>query len=129
MYLFKIHVFHGLVHSRDDLTHALGHLFHRYGRLHPTCDSIDTGSQSEKVETFSLLPDSILSVDTCAIVVALLQSLHTREKRDCMHLYLFQLVLLSSLILVCLLGLSLQALRSELWAESEVLSGRNHVIQ
>lgn len=80
IYLLEIHGFHGLVHASHDIRHAPCDLPHGNGCLHPARHGIDPASEAQEVEALVLFTDSILGVDLCDIVVALLYCLWERRR-------------------------------------------------
>ena len=101
--------------------HVRRHRPHRDGCFHSARDCIHATGQPEEVESLSLLPDGVSSVDACALVIALLQRLLNdgsalcgRVRVDMAHL--LEACLLCVLILLSLLRLSRQSLCSELLA-------------
>ena len=72
MYLVNVHAVHGHIHASDNGGHVACNLAHRYCSLNPTAHGIDAAGKSKQVEVFALLANRILSVYSCAIVVALL---------------------------------------------------------
>ena len=80
-YLFQIHSLHSLIHPLDNIHHAPRNLTHRNRSLHPTRHRVDPASQSQQIQPLILLSDSVLGVDLCDIVVALLDCLFNPHQR------------------------------------------------
>ena len=74
-YPVEIHALHSFIHAFNNGSHISGHLTHSDCGFDTAADSIDTTRKTEKVKIFTLLSNSVLCIDTCTVVVALLKCL------------------------------------------------------
>ena len=82
----KVHALHRLVHSPHNGRHVASHLAHSHRRLDAACHSIYPAGQSEEVEGFALLADSIGGVDLGTLIVPLLKRLGMSARVQCKSL-------------------------------------------
>jgi hypothetical protein len=69
---FEVHALHRFVHSSNHRRHIPSHLPHRYGRFYSARDGVYATGQSQQVQIFRLLANSIGGVYPGSFVVALL---------------------------------------------------------